>query len=160
MIPYRWPDNPLAGWWLGTCALALWAVLLGEISLGIAVRFNRFHIQSLEQDMVDRHHQSINALKSGDKLAYRAVNKLANEAYGKTFFLQLAMACSSLWPAALALAWLQTRFSRVGFPFLTESRTVGYPFIFIALYILVRILFGKIKPYLYRVHPSGSDTPR
>ena len=28
--PYRWFENPLLGWWVGTFVLAVWASLLGE----------------------------------------------------------------------------------------------------------------------------------
>ena len=149
VAPYRWPGDPVVGWWLGTTLLALWAVILGDITTAIALWANRRRMEEADQEMVDRHHQSINALKAGDKESYKAINKLANEAFGNTFFLRLAMACASLWPAACALGWLQTRFSHVRFPLpftipaLADG--VGYAFIFIPLYILVRILFGRIK---------------
>ena len=96
-----------------------------------------------------RHDQSMNAMRAGDKVAYKAINKLANEAYGKTFFLQLAMAAASLWPIPLALAWLQLRFFRVDFPLPVElpflGKSVGYPFVFLPAYILVRIAWNHVK---------------
>jgi hypothetical protein len=152
IAPYRLPDNPLLGWWVGTTILALWSVLLGEITLAIAFRANRFRIEELGQEMSDRHNQSINALKSGDKSSYKAINSLANDAFGKTFFLQIAMACASLWPAACALGWLQIRFSKIMFPIPYNlprvGNDVGYTFIFILLYILSRILFKNLKSTL------------
>lgn len=33
------------------------------------------------------------------------MNKLANEAFGRGFFLKAAMGMASLWPAFLAAAW-------------------------------------------------------
>jgi hypothetical protein len=102
--------------------------------------------------MVERHNQSMNALKAGDKGSYKAINKLANEAYGKTFFLQLAMASASLWPVPFALAWMQSRFSNVHFPLPFNMSLIGdsvsYPFVFIPLYILTRMLFGKARKHL------------
>jgi hypothetical protein len=156
IAPYRWPGNPVAGWWLGTSMLAVWATVLGEITVALAFRANRSYVREVAREMSDRHDQSINALKAGDKDAYRAINKLANEAYGRTFFLQVAMGASSLWPVPFALAWLQTRFSGVDFflplkvPIIGDS--VTYPFIFLPLYVLARIVFGKVKRLL--LHPS------
>jgi hypothetical protein len=98
--------------------------------------------------MSRRHGQSMNALKAGDRAAYKAINKLANEAFGRSFFLQVAMASASLWPIPCALAWLQIRFSSIRFPLFFDlpfiGDSVGYPFIFILLYILARIILGKI----------------
>ena len=152
IAPYRWPENPVAGWWLGTSMLALWATILGEVTIALVSRVNRSHIREVAREMSERHDQSINALKAGDKDAYRAINKLAIEAYGRTFFLQLAMAASSLWPVPFALGWLQARFSEVTFLLPFKLPVVGervtYPFIFIPLYVLARIVFGKIRRHL------------
>ncbi|MBW1785469.1 MAG: hypothetical protein JRK53_02445 [Deltaproteobacteria bacterium] len=149
IAPYRWPADPVVGWWVGTILLALWAVLAGDATLALAYRVNRFRVREVEQEMMARHHQSINALKAGDKSAYKAINKLANDAFGESFFLRLAMACAALWPAAMALAWLQSRFSHIRFPLPFNvplaGKHVGYAFVFIPLYILVRIVFGKAK---------------
>ena len=152
VIPYRWPGDPFIGWWTGTLILALWATVLGEITLFLALRANRSRVMDTFQEMGDRHSQSINALRAGDKEAYKAINKLANEAFGKAFFMQMTMAAASLWPVPLALGWLQTRFSGVRFPLPCDlpllGDSVGYTFIFIPLYILVRIMFGKIRANL------------
>jgi hypothetical protein len=154
IAPYRWPENPAVGWWVGTFALAVWATLLGEATLALAHRVNRFRIKQVEEEMLKRHRQSIDALKAGDRTAYKSINKLANEAFGQTFFLRLAMACAALWPVACALGWLQMRFSGVRFklPFALplSGDSVSYPFVFIPLYVLVRILFGKIKARISR----------
>ncbi|MBW1797133.1 MAG: hypothetical protein JRJ21_01740 [Deltaproteobacteria bacterium] len=152
IAPYRWPQDPVLGWWLGTFILALWSTILGEITLAIAFRANRSHVKETTREMTEYHDRSMNALKAGDKGAYRAINKLANEAFGKTFFLQIAMASASLWPVACALGWMQTRFSNIRFPLPFDmpllGETAGYPFIFIPLYILTRIIFGKVKKLL------------
>jgi hypothetical protein len=156
ITPFRWPDNPALGWWLGTFILALWATLLGELTLAVAYRANRSRVQQVGEEMMARHRQSLNALRSGDRQAYRAINRLANEAFGNAFFVQLALACASLWPAALALAWLEIRFADVPFPLPLKLPLLGdsvtYPFVFIPVYILVRVLAGKAKraPALWR----------
>ena len=148
IAPYRWPKNPVIGWWVGTFILAIWAALLGKLTIALVFRVNRSHIKETVQEMSRRHSQSMNALKAGDRAAYKAINKLANEAFGRSFFLQVAMASASLWPLPLALAWLQMRFSSVDFPLPGNlpliGNSVNYPFIFIPLYILARIILGKI----------------
>jgi hypothetical protein len=152
IAPYRWPKNPIMGWWLGTFTLSVWSGILGELTVALACRINHSHMLQASREMVERHNQSMNALQAGDKAAYKAINKLANEAYGKTFFLQLAMASASLWPIPFAFAWLQARFSGVHFalPFSLPSvgDSVGYPFVFVPLYVLVRIVIGKVKKHL------------
>jgi hypothetical protein len=152
IAPYRWPEDPVMGWWLGTLILAVWATLLGEVTGALAFKSNRSHLGEIVQRMVKHHSQSINALRSGNKEAYKAINRLANEDYGKAFFNQLAMASSTIWPAPFALAWLRIRFSEIYFPLPFDlplvGRGVGYPFIFILLYILMRIFFRKIGSYL------------
>jgi hypothetical protein len=149
ITPYRIPHNPMAGWWLGSAILALWCILLGELSQNLAYRINRFKIQRDQREMLGYHHQSLNALKAGDRGAFKAINRLANEAYGKTFFLQLTLACASLWPVALALGWMQTRFEGVKFPFIMTGISVSYPFVFIPIYILTRILYANVKDCLF-----------
>lgn len=149
ITPYRWPHNPVLGWWLGTMFVGIWCVILGEMSLALVFRVNRARVKEVSQELTEFHAGSMNALKAGDKKAFKDINRLANEAYGKHFFMQVSMACASLWPAALALGWMQTRFSGVDFPlpfvFPMIGNTVGYPFAFIPLYILIRILFEKAK---------------
>lgn len=149
IAPYRWWHNPATGWWVGTFVLCIWAVLLGEGTTRLVMRFNLKFVQESMAETAHRHMQSMNAMKAGDKAAYKAINKLANEAFGKTFFLQLAMAAASLWPIPLALAWLQLRFSDVDFPLPVHlpflGHRVGYAFIFFPAYILVRIVFNNLK---------------
>jgi hypothetical protein len=161
IAPYRWPSNPLLGWWLGTSLLALWCVLMGEITSALAYRVNRSHVKGVSQELIDRHTQSMNALRAGNKEAYKAINQLANDAYGKTFFLQIAMAASALWPVPLALSWLQSRFAGIRFPFPIALPLVGgsvtYPFIFILLYILARVLFLKGKRLSHSLN-RGSES--
>ena len=149
IAPYRVFENPVIGWWVGTFALAFWTTLLGRMTMALVFKVNRKTVKETVKQVENHHNQSMNALRSGNKPAYKAINKLANDAYGKSFFLQVAMASSSLWPVPLALAWLEIRFSSVDFPFPLNlpvlDGTVSYVFIFILAYIFTRIMFNEIK---------------
>jgi len=74
---------------------------------------------------------------------------VANDAFGKVFFSQVALSISSLWPIPFAAGWLQTRFQDVSFPLPVSlpvvGDQVGFMFTFLPIYILVYILFGQIK---------------
>ena len=149
---YRLVDNPILGYYLGTAVLCLLCVVIGQITLATTFLWNRRHIDRDNQEMVHMHNLSVKALILKDKKAYKLCNKQANDAFGKVFFSQIAMSISSLWPVPFALAWMQTRFSEVAFelpvrlPLLGE--TVGYLFTALPIYILMYILFGKIKSKL------------
>ncbi len=154
IAPYRWPQDPVTGWWLGTFVLGLWCVVLGQITLSLLRLANGSFLSDVSRETMEYHERSINALREGDRSAYRAINRLANEAFGKTFFLEVAMACGALWPAACALGWMQIRFSAVTFPlpiFIPPmGRTMGFSFIFILVYILLRIVFGRMKSHVQK----------
>jgi hypothetical protein len=148
--PYRWFENPLLGWWAGTFVLAVWAGLLGELTLAIAYRINRSHIARNMDQTQYYHERSLNAKASGDEAAYKGINRLANEAFGKSFFLFMAMGMASLWPAFFAAAWLNERFADIVFPLPRWAGGFELNFIapFIILYIVARVLLGRLKPYL------------
>ncbi|MGD8444092.1 MAG: hypothetical protein PVI94_11400, partial [Desulfobacterales bacterium] len=86
----------------------------------------------------------------GDDVAYKGINKLANEAYGKSFFLFMAMGMASLWPAFFAAAWLNSRFGDIVFvlPRWASGFELNFMAPFIILYIAARLLIAKLKSYL------------
>ena len=149
MYFYRFPDNPLIGYLLGTFLLSFACVLIGEYSISFAFRINKEKINHNNHEIEYYQNLSIEALKTGDTAAYKACNSIANHAYGKNFFSQIALSASSLWPVFIALGWMQYRFSKVEFylPFSLNgiSITVGYFIIFILCYISARILFTNIR---------------
>jgi len=145
IAPYRWLANPAWGWWLGTFILGLWCSLLGELTMAVAMWLNREPIRQVLSDTARRHNQSMRALKAGDGQAYKGINKLANEAFGKAFFLQLAMGMGSLWPAFLAAAWLQARFAGLEIPLPLVGWQVGYIPGFLVMYLLSRVIFSRLK---------------
>lgn len=160
--PYRALGNPVSGFFFGTLVLGVWATLIGELtSLGVG-RINRTYLKKLEQESIRLHNLSVKAILHKDKESYRACNKMANEAWGRYFFATIAQGAASIWPVPFALAWMATRFDAVEFelavpvPLLPD--TVGYPAVFLPVYILVRICFSKLKPWLPFFH--NDDTPK
>ncbi|NOZ68787.1 MAG: hypothetical protein GXP46_05990 [Deferribacteres bacterium] len=145
---YRFPDNPVAGYYLGTFILALGCVITGKYSASLAFRLNKGKITRDTHETEHFHALSIEALKAGDKAAYTACNSIANEACGNAFFSQVALSASYLWPVFIALGWMQYRFGEVdsGLPFSIPlaGDTAGYAVTFILCYIFARILYGKM----------------
>ena len=151
---YRFPDDPLLGYFLGTLVLSFASVVIGEYSLSLAFRINRDRIRQDNQEMNHFHELSLGALKAGDKTAFRACNGIANESYGKSFFTQIALSASSLWPVFISLGWMQYRFSDVEFhmpfsvPFL--GNTFGYFVTFLFCYISIRLIITKTRRLFYK----------
>ena len=170
IAPYRWVPDPVAGWFFGTLVLAAWAVLLGELSLALAHRGNRGRITELLERTRYYHEQSLKARGAGERRSYRGINRLANEAYGKSFFLLLAMGMGSLWPVFLAMAWLDRRFGDLYFQFpdWTGGLEAGFVVPFLGLYLLSRAAFSRLRPLvpvllhasLLRSRISSRSTPR
>ena len=150
IYPYRLFENPMIGWWVGTFILALWASLFGELTLAVAYRINRRHIAKNLDQTTYYHLQSLKAKQAGDEKAYKGINKLANEEFGKSFFLFMAMGMASLWPAFFAAAWLSKRFGDIVFVMPKWAGELELNFIapFIILYIVARFIFSKLKPHL------------
>jgi hypothetical protein len=153
MYFYRLSSNPLIGYFLGTFLLSFACVIIGKYSMSIAFRFNKDHIKHDNHNVEHYQNLSIEALKAGDKAAFKACNSIANNAYGKNFFSQIALAASSLWPVFIALGWMQYRFSGVEIvlPVLGGIFSFGYIISFALCYIAARILFGKIKNDFQRI---------
>jgi hypothetical protein len=99
------------------------------------------------------HNLSIKAIAIKDKENYTSCNTQANEAFGKYFFNMITHGAAYLWPLPFALGWMATRFSGVSFelPFSLPiiGDTMGFAAVPINMYILCRILWGKLKPHLY-----------
>ncbi len=148
---FRFPDAPLAGYYLGVFVLSIICVIIGEYSISLAFRINKDRIVRDNDDINHFQDLSIKALKAGDKEAYKACNSIANDAFGKSFFSQITLSASSLWPIFIGLGWMQYRFAEVEFglpySFFGTNFTFGYLLTFIICYIITRILFGKIKKH-------------
>jgi hypothetical protein len=146
---FRIGPIPILGYYLGCAVLGLICVVLGQLTIAIAFSVNRRFIDRDNREMVRMHNTSVKALMAKDKTAYKNSNKAANDAFGKVFFSQIALSVSGLWPLPFAMGWMQTRFLDVQFPLPFTlpwiGDRVGFLFTFLPIYILMFILFGKIK---------------
>jgi hypothetical protein len=153
IVFYRMTGTPILNYMIGTFCLAFLCVIVGEISVSAAIKFNRRYMDEMDADMLEKERLSIQAYEAGDKESYKALNREATDVWGKSFFTMVAHSAGILWPIPFALGWMSTRFSDVDFliapPFsLVLGNAVGYTFSFIPLYILCRILFKYMRPYL------------
>ena len=145
---YRLTGYTLVDFFLGTFVLALAAKIIGELTSSMAFLAVRQYIEKSTDEMVRFQNLSVDALTVGDGATYTACNKLANDAFGKTFFMQVSLSAALLWPVPFVLAWMQSRFSDVEFELLFTDYSVGYLCIFITLYAAAYLIFKRIK---YRV---------
>jgi hypothetical protein len=146
---FRIGSIPILGYYMGCAVLGLICVVLGQLTIALAFGLNQHFIDRDNHEMVRMHNSSVKALLAKDKNAYKSCNKAANDAFGKVFFSQIALSVSGLWPVPFAVGWMQTRFLDVQFqlPFTLPwiGDHVGFMFTFLPIYVLVFILFGKIK---------------
>jgi hypothetical protein len=55
------------------------------------------------------------------------------------------MSAGFLWPAFLALAWMQERFQGIEIPLVVVPYSLGFAGIFVILYILAYVLVKRLK---------------
>ena len=113
---YRLTGSAEVNFLLGTLALAVHSLLVGEFTTWLASLLVRRHFAAGSRRSQEIPGSVLEALKAGDRPAYEAANQLANEAFGKSFFMQVALSATFLWPIFLALAWMQQRFRRCSSP--------------------------------------------
>lgn len=146
IAPFQAPGSALVGFWLGCILLACYCVLIGELTSAVLYLINRKFYAEQQEAMTKAHNLSVDALQSGDKESYKAINRQAHEAFGKAFFAQAALGIASLWPVPFSLAWLNARFEGVPIfviPF--WDHPLYYPFVLIICYLPLRILFARHK---------------
>jgi hypothetical protein len=152
IVFYRFTDIPILDYMIGTFCLSMMAVLIGEVTVSLALKVNRPYLDELSGRMSRKEKLSIEAYEQGNVAGYQALNKEATDAWGKKFFAMMAHSAAILWPIPFALGWMQTRFQDVdfaiSFPFTLITDSVGYTFSFFPIYVLSRIVFGHLRPYL------------
>lgn len=150
---FRTTGIPIINFLIGTFCLGLLCVIVGELAVSLALKFNKPYVDQMTAEMLEKERLSIAAYEAGDHAGYKALNKAATDAWGKNFFTMVAHSAGILWPIPFALGWLNTRFADVDFliaPPLSSvfKDGVGYAFIFIPMYILSRIVFKYMRPHL------------
>jgi len=151
---YRLTGQALADFLIGTLALAFMALIIGEITISLAFLVVRKRIDQATAEAAKYQRLSMEALVEGDKLAYKAANKLANDAFGKSFFMQISLSAAFLWPAFFALAWMSHRFADIELPLPYGHHSLGYIGVFILLFVAAYFLFKGIKyklPHFRRI---------
>jgi len=151
---YRLTGSAEVNFLLGTLALAVLSLLVGEFTSFLASFMVRRHFEQVTGEAKRYQDLSIEALKAGDRPAYEAANKLANEAFGKSFYSQVALSATFVWPIFFALGWMQHRFLEVAFPLPFVGFPLGYIGVFLILYIAAYFMFKPVKrrlPYYRRI---------
>ena len=151
---YRLTGSAEVNFLLGTLALAVLSLLVGEFTSFLASFMVRRHFEQVTGEARRYQDLSMEALKAGDRPAYEAANKLANEAFGKSFYSQVALSATFVWPIFLALGWMQHRFLEVAFPLPFVGFSLGYIGVFLILYITAYFMFKPVKrrlPYYRRI---------
>lgn len=149
---------------IGTFVLALLAVIIGEITASLVSLVAKRQLDQATAEARKYQVLSMDALAAGDKPSYEAANQLANDAFGHSFFMQIAQSAAFFWPAFFALAWMAYRFADLEFPLPLVQHSLGYTGVFILLYIPAYFLFKRVKrklPYLNRIKrpPDTYDQP-
>jgi hypothetical protein len=151
---YRLTGYAPADFIIGTFVLALMAVIIGEITISLAYLVARKRIERVADEAVKYQDLSIDALTAGNKEAYRAANQLANDAFGHSFFMQIALSAAFLWPICIALAWMSYRFADLEFPVPYLHFSLGYIAVFLFLFVAAYFVFKPVKyriPYFRRI---------
>jgi len=154
---YMLTGDAIWNYYIGTFLLALVAVVIGEFTVSVVFRVNRSHLEKLDKRLSDMKALSQKALEAGDENSYRACNKEANEAFGRSFFNKFGLSAASLWPCFFALAWMQRHFMGASIPIPVLGWEVGYFTTFVVSYIAARILFSKIRhrlPYFRGIYQT------
>jgi hypothetical protein len=146
---YRLPGNAYVGFFLGTFVLAVICTFAGDLTFALAARLQGKHLDNIASEASKYQNLSIDAAKAGDKANYHLVNKLANEAFGKSFFSLIALSMARLWPIPFALEWMQYRFLDVDFPLPLLPVSLGFIGVFIFIYLATYFLFKLVKKILF-----------
>jgi hypothetical protein len=157
---YRLTGYALIDFFVGTFVLAFISVVIGELTISVAFLLTRKSVEHMQDQMVNYQNLSIDALAAKDKESYSAANKLANDAFGRTFFMQIGLSAARIWPTFFAVAWMNTRFNDVDFPIPLTGWTIGFIPIFIGLYVGAYFAFKPVKnriPYFKKVNKILDD---
>ncbi len=147
IYPYKLLGNQALSFWFGCLVLAFICIILGRLTVKALYALNKGFYQKQNAELEHYQHLSIKAANTGNQETYKAVNRMANESFGKTFFTGAALFTASLWPLPFIMHWLSARFEGVvihTIPFLEKE--VGYAFVMLACYVPLRLILSKLFP--------------
>lgn len=154
IAPYRWLQWSQASFLLGTTLLALYCVLIGQVCLLVMDVLQQRRREKFEHDAHRHSDLALQALLVQDKDAYLAQNTLAKDAFSQSMSLAVGRMAASLWPALVALAWMDLRFRDVPLelPFALPGvgTIVFYPFPFVLIYVALRLILARLRGVLCR----------
>lgn len=157
---FRLTGDALVDFFLGTAVMAFLALMLGKMSAALVLAASRRHTRKLADEAKKYHDLSIQALQAGERATYEAANKLANEAFGRSFFLGVAQSAAFFWPVGLVLAWMQYRFFGLAFPIPLLGWPISFMGVFILFYISVWILFNSsVRIFKRKMQVPGETKP-
>jgi len=154
---YRLTGQTGVDFFLGTFVLACLALLVGEGTSRLAAFLVRGPAARLSAEARKYQDLSLEALKAADRPAYEAANKLANEAFSKSFFVQLTLSATFFWPVFFVLGWMQMRFLEVEFPLPLLGLRLSYVGVFVPLYIAAYCLFKAVRKRLLKTDGDKSS---
>lgn len=144
MMPFGWVQNPVGAFWVGSAVLAAACVLVGQATAWMASRWNARHLEGHVREARGYQKTSLGMLASGEPEHYAGVNRLANEAFGRAFFLGVAMNAAALWPVFLAAAWIDARFGGLRVPVGASGFSLNCVAPLAVTYIGMRIAFARL----------------
>jgi hypothetical protein len=154
IMSYRLTGHAGVDFAIGTLVLAGICLLIGEATVFLSFQFTRKRIGEKTAEAEKYQNLSVEALKAGNKEAYHAADKLAKDAFGHTFFQQVALSSAFLWPVFFALAWMQSRFLDVEVPLPLLPVSIGFIGVFILIFVATFFLFKQVKRRIarFRLH--------
>jgi hypothetical protein len=151
---YRITGYGFVDFLVGTFVIAFVAVVVGEFTISLLFVINQRHIDEINGKVRKYQDLSHRALMAKDKAAYKAANTLANDAFGKSFFMQIGLSAGSLWPLFLAMGWINHRFPDVEFDLLFTGYSMGCVGVLIVMYASAHLVFKRVKyrlPYFRKI---------
>jgi hypothetical protein len=142
---YRLTGHPVADYLTGTFFLAILTSLVGEVTVWVVRKVNGAYLGALADRARRYNDLSEAAGAAGDRAAYKACNREANDAFGEFFFNKFGVTAASLWPVFFALAWMQERFGEIRIPIPWTGLGAGYVVVFLLAYVLARVLLWRIR---------------
>lgn len=156
---YRLTGLPVVDFLLGTMALVILCLFLGKGTALFVLRFLQPRLEKYGAKAAKYQELAVAALKAGDQETYRSINRLANDAFGHTFFQQVALSAAYLWPVFFALAWMQLRFLDLEVPIPGTPWSFGFIGVFMLIYLATLMVLKLVGGRRRRACCSSSVAP-